>query len=57
MTQVVYKEKALNFIIVTNLKTCIAVLSYVGSIMAKAKKPKVNNGHHTSQNKTVNLAG
>jgi hypothetical protein len=31
-------------------------LSYVGSIMAKAKKPNLNNDLDTSQNMAVNLA-
>jgi len=39
-----------------NLKTCLAVLPYVGSIMAKAKKPNLNNDLDTSQNMAVNLA-
>jgi len=40
----VQKKIALNFIIVKNLKICIAVLLNVGSIMEKAKKPDVSNG-------------
>ena len=40
-----------------NLKTCIAVLLYVGYSMAKAEVPNMNNGLDTSQNKAVNLEG
>jgi hypothetical protein len=42
---------------VKNQKTSISVLLYVGCIMAKAKKPKVNKGFGTNQNKAVNLEG
>jgi hypothetical protein len=45
---------ALNFIIVKNLKTCIAVLLYFTYIMAKAQS-HVNTGNgldDTRQNKT-----
>jgi hypothetical protein len=52
-----WKETAKNYIFVKNLKTCLAVLSYVGYIMAKARGPNVNNGLDTSQNKAVDLAG
>jgi hypothetical protein len=37
------------------MKTCIAVLLYVGSVMTKAKMPNVNDGLDTSINKAVNL--
>jgi hypothetical protein len=40
-----------------NFKTFIPVLLYAGSVMTKTKKPNVNNGPVTSQNKAVNLAG
>jgi len=40
-----------------NLKTFMPVLVYAGSVMTKAKKPNMNNGLDTSQNKAVNLAG
>jgi hypothetical protein len=43
--------------IVKNLKSCIAVLLYVGYIITKAKESSVNNVLDTSQNKTVNLGG
>jgi hypothetical protein len=53
----VQKLKTSNFIFVKNLKTCKAVLLYVGSIMTKAKMPNVNNGLDINQNKAVSLAG
>ncbi len=40
-----------------NLKTCQAVLLYVGYILAKTEVANVNNGHDTNPNKLVNLAG
>ncbi len=55
VTQAGSKEIALKFLFVKNLKICTAVLLYVGSIIAKAKKPKANNGLDTCQNKAVNL--
>ncbi len=45
-----------NFVIVKNLKTCLAIVLYVGSIMTKAKKPNMNSDLDTSQNKEVNPA-
>jgi hypothetical protein len=42
---------------VKNLKTCIAVLLYVGYIMAKSQRPYVKNGLDTSQNNAENLGG
>jgi hypothetical protein len=47
----------LNYIIVKNLKTCIAVLLTVGYFMAKPSRPNVNSGLDTSQNKVVCVAG
>ncbi len=38
-----------------NLKTCIAVLLYVGYVMAKPQRPNVNSGLDTSQNKAVSV--
>jgi hypothetical protein len=35
------------------LKTCIAVLLYIGYIMSKAQRSNVNNGLGKSQNKVV----
>jgi hypothetical protein len=55
VTQAGSKKIALKFLIEKNLKTCTAVLLYVGSIRAKAKKPNANNGLYTCQNKAVNL--
>ncbi len=49
-------DVGLYFIIVKNLKTCLAVLLYFGSIMAKAKKPNVSNGLDISQNKAADIA-
>ncbi len=39
------------------MKTCIAVLLYIGYIVSKAQRSNVNNGLDTSQNKVLNLAG
>ncbi len=48
---------ALNFIIVKNLKTFIAVISYVVYVIAKAEGHNVKNGLDTKQNSALNLAG
>jgi hypothetical protein len=40
-----------------NLKTCMAVLLYVGEVMAKPQRPNENSGLDTSQNKAVSVAG
>jgi hypothetical protein len=47
---------ALNFNIVKNLKTCIAVILYVGYIILKAEGHNANNGLDTKPNKALNLA-
>ncbi len=38
------------------LKTCIAVLLYVGEVMAKPQMLNKNSGLDTSQNKAVSVA-
>jgi hypothetical protein len=50
------KIDSFNFIFVKNLKTCIAVHSYINYNMSKAQSLQVKNGLDASQNKAVNLA-
>jgi hypothetical protein len=51
------KRIAQRFYYFKNLKTCIAVLLFVGYTLSKAKEPYVNNGFDTSQTRQKILQG